>query len=150
MENNRIVAFFSAFILVASSSVYAGLEQSMNISASGIKSQIYRQQIMAENVANVSTVKDVNGEPYRRKITVLEATPDGTRVAGVIRDPRPFSQVYDPSNPLADEKGFVKMPNVMIPTEMIDMSYSSVLLEANTNAYNVSKGMYQAALELVK
>lgn len=150
MANSRVFALIMVTTLVASTAAYAGLEESMAISASGVKTQIFRQQIMAENVANVSTMKGDDGQPYRRKIAVLQASPTGVRVAGVMKDPRPFTLVYDPSNPLADEKGFVKQPNVTITTEMVDLSYSSVLLEANANAYNVSKGMYQTALELVK
>ncbi len=151
MANNKaLIAVILGALVTGSVEVFAGLEESMKISASGIKTQIYRQQIMAENVANISTAKTEDGLPYRRQIPVLQATKKGVRVATIIKDPRPFPEVYDPANPIADERGFVKMPNVAIPTEMIDMSYSGILLEANTNAYNVTKGMYQTALELVK
>lgn len=63
-------------------------------------------------------------------------------------DNAPFRLVYDPSHPDADEKGFVRMPNVNIVTEMVDMITASRSYEANVTAANAQKQMSKDALEI--
>lgn len=45
--------------------------QSFNINASGMTAQRFRMDIISENVANVNTTRDADGEPYRRKIVTF-------------------------------------------------------------------------------
>jgi flagellar basal-body rod protein FlgC len=59
-----------------------------------------------------------------------------------------FKVVYDPSHPNADESGYVKMPNVEIVTEMVDMMAASRAYEANTVAISSAKEMAKKALEI--
>ena len=72
------------------------------------------------------------------------------QVAGIVSDPTPDQLVYDPGNPDADNKGYVKMPNVNPVTEMVDMIDESRSYEANVTAMNTSKDMYQKTLDLLK
>ena len=74
----------------------------------------------------------------------------GVQVAGIVSDPTPDQLVYDPGNPDADSKGYVKMPNVNPVTEMVDMIDESRSYEANVTAMNTSKAMYQKTLDLLK
>ena len=48
------------------------LMSSLNISASGMSAQRTRMDIIAQNVANVNTTRDENGEAYRRRTVVFE------------------------------------------------------------------------------
>lgn len=53
---------------------------SMNISASGMTAQRLRMDIISQNIANVNTTRDENGNPYRRKAVVFaekDTTPFG-------------------------------------------------------------------------
>ena len=74
----------------------------------------------------------------------------GVQVGGIVSDPTPDQLVYDPGNPDADSKGYVKMPNVNSVTEMVDMIDESRSYEANVTAMNTSKDMYQKTLDLLK
>jgi len=66
-----------------------------------------------------------------------------------IEDPASsFKQVYDPGNPDADADGFVKMPDVEIINEMVDMMAASRAYEANTTAILSAKEMAKNALEI--
>jgi len=58
--------------------------------------------------------------------------------------------VYDPSNPDADEKGYVTYPNVNTATEMTNMIDASRSYEANVTAFNASKNMQLKALDIGK
>jgi len=73
----------------------------------------------------------------------------GVQVMGISEDNEtPMRMVYDPSNPDANEKGYVEMPNINVVTEMVDMISASRAYEANVTALQSMKGMAQAALEL--
>ncbi len=65
-----------------------------------------------------------------------------------VRDPSAFRMVYNPGHPDADEKGYVRMPNVNIVTEMVDMMAASRMFEANTVAINAEKTMAKDSLEI--
>jgi len=45
----------------------------------------------------------------------------GVKVTDIIEDQTPFRRRYEPSHPDADKEGFVAMPNVDVPEEMVDM-----------------------------
>lgn len=73
----------------------------------------------------------------------------GVQVLQISEDNKtPMRMIYDPSNPDANEKGYVEMPNVNVVTEMVDMISASRAYEANVTALQSAKGMNQAALEL--
>jgi len=73
----------------------------------------------------------------------------GVHVTQISEDNKtPMRMVYDPSNPDANEKGYVEMPNVNVVTEMVDMIAASRAYEANVTALQSVKGMNQAALDI--
>lgn len=66
-----------------------------------------------------------------------------------VQDPASSYQlVYDPSHPEADENGYVKMPDIEIINEMVDMMAATRAYEANTVAISSSKQMARDALEI--
>lgn len=63
-------------------------------------------------------------------------------------DASDFKLVHDPAHPDADENGYVRMPNVNIVTEMVDMMSASRAYEANITVLNAQKQMAKDALEI--
>jgi flagellar basal-body rod protein FlgC len=59
-----------------------------------------------------------------------------------------FQLVYDPSHPQADEDGYVKMPDIEIINEMVDMMTATRAYEANTVAISSAKKMVNNALDI--
>jgi len=134
--------------------IFKGLE----VSQTGLSTQKYRLDIIASNLANVNSVND-NGEPYRRKIPlfreVLERQENGVALSKaviekVVPDPSPFRLKYDPNNPLADERGYVKLPNVDPLREMVDMISAVRTYEANLTAFNTHKDMLLKSIEIIR
>ena len=144
---------------------------SLNASASALTAQRLRMDVVSSNIANAQTTrgKFVNGkwEPYRRKMVVMEQKGDsfnqvlrgainkqsnsnlkGVKVTGIIGDETPFNSVYDPSNPDADESGYVMTPNVDISKEMVDLLSASRAYEENVTAFNTGKSMILKSLEI--
>ncbi len=150
-----------------------GLFSSFDISASALTANRLRMDVVASNIANAQTTRGrlVNGEwqPYRRKM--VELTPrsnqsfknvlqaarsntkpsfsgNGVKVSGIVEDQTPFKRVYQPDHPDADEQGYVSLPNVDLLREMADLNMITRSYEANANAFNSAKSMYQKALEI--
>ena len=145
-----------------------GLFNSFNISASALSAQRLRMDVISQNIANVNTTRTADGTPYKRKTVVFQEkesdipfsqylseqsrnrvlTGGGVRVSGIVEDQTPFKEVYDPSHPDADENGIVRMPNVEVVTEMVNMISATRAYEANVTALNASKSMASKALEI--
>jgi flagellar basal-body rod protein FlgC len=139
----------------------------MDVSASGMTAQRLRLDIISQNIANVNTTRDENGNPYRRKIVTFaekNVTPfgdvlmktegtagSGVKVSQIAQDNQTaMRKVYDPSHPDADEDGYVTYPNVNIVQEMTDMIDASRSYEANVTAFNATKNMALKGLEIGK
>jgi flagellar basal-body rod protein FlgC len=54
----------------------SGLFSGLEISASGLRAQRIRQNVISSNLANAETTRTVDGGPYRRQFVVLEAGSD--------------------------------------------------------------------------
>ena len=126
------------------------------VSSSALEAQRVRMNTIASNMANAQTTKTEDGGPYVKKNVVFQTMPiearnenlDGVRVSGVVEDTEPPLVVYDPGHPDADENGHVSMPNINVIEEMVNMMMALRAYEANVRAFNISKGMYQKALEI--
>ena len=141
--------------------------QSMDITASALTAQRLRMDVVAENVANINTTRTANGAPYRRRYVVFqqkEETPfsaqlnnslsgvagSGVRVTQIAEDPSEFKLDYNPTHPDADEFGYVRMPNVELAREMVDMMSATRSYEANITVMNSTKSMAMSALDIGK
>jgi flagellar basal-body rod protein FlgC len=56
--------------------------------------------------------------------------------------------IYMPDHPDADQNGYVKMSNVNVINEMVDMIAASRSYEANLTAFNSSKQMAKDSLDI--
>lgn len=132
------------------------IDSAMAAAASGMRAQTVRMRIAAENVANAnSTGADPNQEPFRRRIPLLQSTTlagdvTGVRVLGAVSDPTEFRREYNPSHPAADEQGYVRLPNVDMLVEMMDMRDATRAYEANLNMVEAARAMTTRALDLLR
>ena len=135
--------------------LFKGLE----VSQTGLSTQKYRMDIIASNLANVNSVSDTNSEPYRRKIPLFKEVLDREKsgmelskvvIDKVVEDPSPFRLKYDPTNPLADQKGYVRLPNIDPMREMVDMISAMRTYEANLTAFNTHKEMLLKSIDILK
>ncbi|MFA5881230.1 MAG: flagellar basal body rod protein FlgC [Eubacteriales bacterium] len=143
------------------------LFNAIDISSSGLTAQRLRMDTISENIANVNTTRTPAGGPYRRKVVLFESRENenrfagvfnealeqqkignGVRVVGIIEDSSPFKMQYDPNHPDADAQGYVRMPNVNIVTEMVNMISATRAYEANTTSIRASKDIALKALEI--
>lgn len=125
-----------------------------NVAGSAMNAQSQRLNTVASNLANADSATSANGTPYKAKQVVFAATPvgengaTGVNVAGVIEDPSPMKTVYDPKNPLADDKGYVTLPNVNVVEEMVNMISASRSYQSNVEMMNTTKTLLLKTLNL--
>lgn len=136
----------------------------LGIAASGLSAQRARLDAIAGNIANAETTRGVDGTPYRRKVVRLEEVAfesllpraagsadgegGGVRVAGVEEDTGEGALRYDPGHPDADEAGYVRMPNVDISGEMVDLMMTRRLFEANATVFQAMKSILRRSTQI--
>ncbi|PID77220.1 MAG: flagellar basal body rod protein FlgC [Deltaproteobacteria bacterium] len=133
------------------------------VSASALKANKIRLDTISSNLANVETTSTPEGGPYKKKLVYFETAPvsfqdhlrqnlenavQGVKVKKIIEDKSPPRLVYNPSHPDAAEDGYVKMPNINVIEEMVDMMNATRLYEANTTTIKSAKRMALKALEI--
>ena len=148
---------------------------SMNIVGSGLTAQQLRLDVVSENITNMNTTRTESGGPYRRKMVVFQAEDGrddfrsvlaraknssvsnagyersaGVRVVEIAEDQSEFKLKYDPTDPDANEEGYVELPNVDLVKEITDAMAASQAYSANVTAFNVLKNVISKGLEIGK
>ena len=103
------------------------------------------------------------GGPYRRRDPILEAIPlrggfgseldravRSVKVSGIVIDPRPPRQVFNPSHPDADADGILRLPNIKVVEETTNLMNASRSYEANIAAITVGRQMAERAMRMGK
>ncbi len=140
------------------------------ISAKGLMAERTRLNVASMNLANAHVTRTLDGGPYRAKSVVFRAIPISKKdfdidkgfenellnalkevqVAKVVDDKTPFIERFDPTHPDADENGIVRLPNVNVMEQMVDLMEAQRAYEANLSALDTAKSMAIKALELIK
>ena len=140
------------------------LRSAIDASASALDAQRARMEVAVSNLANAESTIEANGQPYRRRQVVLETKPFaselmarqggavGVRVAAIVEDQGAgaFQRRLEPSHPEADAEGFVLVPDISVPDEMVDMLGAARAYQANLTAITLIRDTIQRALELAK
>ncbi|MET3665358.1 flagellar basal body rod protein FlgC [Caulobacter sp. 1776] len=127
----------------------------MAVASSALRAQQGRMRVIAENLANAnSTSRTAGGDPYRRQVPVFQPTKvqgaEGVQMLRVDPDQSEFKTEYDPGNPAADAKGYVKLPNVNTLVEALDMKEAQRAYEANLNVIETARSMEARTLDILK
>ena len=115
-------------------------------------------------MAGEPSTRTPSGGPYRRQDVLFETimrdqitggTPAGSvaggvRVVGVQDDPSELPRIHEPGHPDADAEGFVTMPNVSLPIEMVNLMTASRAYEANLKVLQTLRQQLEQTLTLLK
>ena len=66
----------------------------------------------------------------------------------MVEDATDYRLVLQPGHPDADANGYVRMPNVNVVEEMVDMISATRAYEANVTALNAAKSMISSAIDI--
>ena len=125
----------------------------IDIAISGLKAQGKCMEVISSNVANARTTDAGKGEPYRRLEAILKTDGDdisGVSVDRISKDMSDFTSILDPGHPSADERGYVMMPNVDLPKELINLTIATRAYQANAASLRRYQQMVETTLELLR
>ena len=132
------------------------------ISGSGMSAERFRMEVIANNIANANSTRSANGGAFRRQDVVFaevlgtalrtdgSADLRGVQAVELVEDQTELPRVYMPGHPDADAEGFVRMPNVQLPIEMVNLLTAARAYEANLRAAQTFRQMNEQALTLLR
>jgi len=126
----------------------------IGIAGSGLT--VYRKWLdaVSDNIANINTATPTNTDAFQAKYVLAQAVDygkgtGGAQVAGIALSGRTDGRmVYEPENPLADPKGYVKYPDIDLGSQMTQLMIAQRAYQANLAVVDRAKDMYQAALQI--
>jgi len=130
-----------------------------DIAGSAMSAQSLRLNVTASNLANANSVSSSIDQTYRARQPVFAAmlneagqagTQDavGVQVRGIVESQAPLQQQYSPDHPMADENGYVYMPNVNVVEEMANMISASRSYQTNVEVVNTAKQLMMRTLTM--
>ena len=136
---------------------------SLDVSTSALVAQRTRMNAISSNLANMSSVRDENGnvKPYQSRFVVFQTDDStqnkfgavGVKVGSVETENVEPRYRYQPSHPLAVKEGkwqgYVAYPNVNMTQEFTDALEATRAYEANVGAIEITKSMGQQTLRIL-
>lgn len=128
-----------------------------DIAGSSMSAQSVRLNVTSSNLANAQSMGGTEENTYRARNPVFSAVMQslqrdsanvGVKVVGIYEDPGKLEQQYQPNNPLANEEGYVFLPNVNMVDEMANMISASRSYQSSVEVLNTSKEMVLATLRM--
>ena len=133
----------------------------LDISTSALVAQRTRLNTISGNIANMSTIKNEDGEakPYQPRFVIFqtdeaeEGGVAGVKVSKIEIDQAEPKYRYQPDHPLAiqegEKKGYVAYPNIDMNEQFVDALEASRAYEANVGVIEVTKGMSRQTLSIL-
>jgi flagellar basal-body rod protein FlgC len=105
---------------------------------------------VSDNLANVSTVRATSEDAFRQKYVVARELQDGggVQVAGIVEGSAEGRLVFEPGNPLADDEGYVRYPDIDMSSQMTQLIMAQRGYQANAAVVDRAKETYAAALQI--
>lgn len=131
-----------------------------DVAGSALSAQSLRLNVTASNMANANSVSSSTEETYRARQPVFaamlkneaagvgDAQSVGVQVKGIVESQAPLQQQYNPEHPMANEEGYVFLPNVNVAEEMANMISASRSYQSNVEVINTAKQLMMRTLTM--
>lgn len=125
-------------------------QNSLKSAAGGMQRQALRLRLTSENMANADT------PGFRRKLAEFDpiiASGESGKTRQNVRiqlDKSGLTEIYDPSHPLANEKGSYFGSNVNLLIEIADAREAQRSYEANMKMFEQTRKMTSSLMNLLK
>jgi flagellar basal-body rod protein FlgC len=132
-----------------------GVFDTLGISGSGLLAHRKWLDAVSDNISNINTTSRTNEAAFQERFINAQAVDygsgsGGVRVAGTEFGSAEGRLVYEPDNPLADEEGYVKYPDIDLGEQMTQLLMAQRGYQANLAVVERATSTYQAALQLGK
>ncbi len=110
---------------------------------------------VSDNIANINTVAGPGEGAFQERMIVAEAVEygsgrGGVRVASNELGSAQGRLVHEPDNPLADDEGYVRYPDIDLGDQMTQLLMAQRGYQANLSTIKSATEAYQQALQLGK
>ena len=126
----------------------------IDIAVSGMRAHSKSMEVISSNVANARTTDTGKGQPYRRLQASFQTQSNdpvtGVAIQKIATDMTDFQRILDPGHPQADQSGYVSMPNVQLPIEMMNLTIAARAYRANVAILKRYQSMVESTLELLR
>jgi len=133
--------------------VEGGMFGTLDIAVSGLKANRKHVDVITSNVVNARTTDVGDGQPYRRLEAIFKTDTDalaGVKEVEIVEDGSEFQRVLMPNHPQADAQGYVLMPNVNLPEELINLNMATRAYQASAAILKRYQKMVETSLGLLK
>ncbi len=124
----------------------------IGIAGSGLTTYRHWLDAVSDNLANVNTVRGTDEDAFQARYIVAQANGaengGGVHVAGAAYGDAEGRLVYEPTNPLADEEGYVRYPDIDMTSQMTQLIMAQRGYQANASVIDRAKDMYTSALQI--
>jgi flagellar basal-body rod protein FlgC len=124
------------------------------IGVAGTGVTVYRKWLdaVSDNIANIDNVSRTSDKAFQARYVVAQEAADGNgaQVGGVAFGSAQGILTYDPENPLADNQGYVRRPDIDLSSQMAQMMMAQRAYQANLAVVDRAKESYTAAINLGK
>jgi flagellar basal-body rod protein FlgC len=122
----------------------------IGVAGSGVT--VYRKWLdaVSDNIANLNTVRGMDEDAFRARYVIAQEAADGNgaQVGGAVFGSAEGRVVYEPTNPLANEDGYVRYPDIDLSSQMGQLIMAQRGYQANLTVVDRAKDAYEAALQL--
>lgn len=120
------------------------------IAGSGLTAHRIWLDALSDNISNINTAVSGDEAAFRERYVAVQAdeTRGGVEVAGVAWGSDEGRLVYEPDNPLADEAGYVRYPDIDLGQQMSSLILAQRGYQANAAVVDRAKSSYEAALQI--
>ena len=109
---------------------------------------------VSDNIANMNNVSRTADKAFQARLVVAEAeqygNAGGVRVAGAMFGDPQGRVVHQPDHPLADELGYVRVPDIDLGDQMTQLMIAQRGYQANLSVVKHAQDAYTQALQLGK
>jgi flagellar basal-body rod protein FlgC len=124
------------------------------IGTAGTGVTVYRKWLdaVSDNIANIDNVSRTSENAFQARYVMAQEAADGNgaQVGGVAFGSKEGILTYDPQNPLADNQGYVRRPDIDLGSQMAQMMMAQRAYQANLAVVDRAKDSYAAAINLGK
>jgi flagellar basal-body rod protein FlgC len=127
--------------------------EALNITGSGMEVHKLWMDAISDNIANINTVRPTSENAFQARYVIAQSVEDGgvgagVTAAGIELGSKEGRVVFDPQNPLADGKGFVRLPDIDLGEQMTTMIMAQRGYQANIANLDRVRAVYQAAIQM--
>jgi flagellar basal-body rod protein FlgC len=130
-----------------------GAFDALGIASSGMAMHQTWLDTLGFNIANVNTVRPTSQSAFQAQYVMAQSTQgpkggSGVQVSGIALGDPVGRLVYQPDHPLADAKGYVRMPEIDLGSQMSQLIMAQRGFQAQSQVIRNAQDVYSSALSI--